>query len=162
MSEKGLGSPTAAYLSRKLSLSNYVAPSASTSSMVTPPTTPPGTIRVRSASLPTDAGMSADGPKEEGGRSKVQEGEGEEKVREGVPRFSEMFDLTELHMVQTQTQTRARQDRPTRSRPPRTQCAAVFLLSVLPSSARCSLKTRTASSSWEQEQVVHPLRSRYP
>ena len=31
MSEKGLGTPTAAYLSRKLSLSNYVAPSASAS-----------------------------------------------------------------------------------------------------------------------------------
>ena len=64
MSEKGLGSPTAAYLSRKLSLSNYVAPTASTS-MVTPPTTPPGTVRMRSASLPADAGMNADEPKEE-------------------------------------------------------------------------------------------------
>ncbi len=67
MSEKGLGSPTAAYLSRKLSFSNYVAPSAqaSSSSMVTPPTTPPGTVRIRSASLPGDAGLSADEPKEE-------------------------------------------------------------------------------------------------
>ena len=65
MSEKGLGTPTAAYLSRKLSLSNYVAPSASaSSSMVTPPTTPPGTVRMRSASLPADAGLSADEPKE--------------------------------------------------------------------------------------------------
>ena len=66
MSEKGLGTPTAAYLSRKLSLSNYVAPSAqaSSSSMVTPPTTPPGTGRLRSASLPTEAGLSADEPKE--------------------------------------------------------------------------------------------------
>ena len=68
MSEKGLGSPTAAYLSRKLSFSNYVAPSAqpssSSSSMVTPPTTPPGTIRIRSASLPVEAGLNADEPKE--------------------------------------------------------------------------------------------------
>ncbi|TBU38906.1 hypothetical protein BD309DRAFT_902684 [Dichomitus squalens] len=66
MSEKGLGTPTAAYLSRKLNLSNYVAPSAqaSTSSMVTPPTTPPGTGRLRSASLPAEAGLSADEPKE--------------------------------------------------------------------------------------------------
>ncbi|KAI0756242.1 hypothetical protein C8Q80DRAFT_1264325 [Daedaleopsis nitida] len=62
MSEKGLGTPTAIYLSKKLSLSNYVAPSAQTSSMVTPPTTPPGTVRMRSASLPTDAGLNADGP----------------------------------------------------------------------------------------------------
>ncbi|PIL31271.1 hypothetical protein GSI_05969 [Ganoderma sinense ZZ0214-1] len=67
MSEKGLGSSTAAYLSRKLSFSNYVAPSAqaSSSSMVTPPTTPPGTIRIRTASLPVDAGLNADAPKEE-------------------------------------------------------------------------------------------------
>ncbi|KAM5539942.1 hypothetical protein V8D89_006445 [Ganoderma adspersum] len=68
MSEKGLGSPTAAYLSRKLSFSNYVAPSAQASSsslsMVTPPTTPPGTIRIRTASLPVDAGLNADEPKE--------------------------------------------------------------------------------------------------
>ncbi|KAI0652607.1 hypothetical protein C8Q79DRAFT_997602 [Trametes meyenii] len=62
MSERGLGSPTAAYLSKKLSLSNYVAPS--TSAMVTPPTTPPGTVRVRSASLPTEAGLSADESKD--------------------------------------------------------------------------------------------------
>ncbi|EIW63916.1 uncharacterized protein TRAVEDRAFT_61761 [Trametes versicolor FP-101664 SS1] len=62
MSEHGLGSPTAAYLSKKLSLSNYVAPSTS-SAMVTPPITPPGTVRMRSASLPTEAGMSADEPK---------------------------------------------------------------------------------------------------
>ncbi|KAI1790957.1 hypothetical protein LXA43DRAFT_457255 [Ganoderma leucocontextum] len=67
MSERGLGSPTAAYLSKKLSFSNYVAPSAqaSSSSIVTPPTTPPGTVRLRSASLPVDAGLSADEPKEE-------------------------------------------------------------------------------------------------
>ncbi|KAI0778891.1 hypothetical protein BD413DRAFT_609439 [Trametes elegans] len=39
MTERGLGSPTAAYLSKKLSLTNYVAPTAS--SIVTPPTTPP-------------------------------------------------------------------------------------------------------------------------
>ncbi|KAI0370461.1 hypothetical protein BV20DRAFT_979604 [Pilatotrama ljubarskyi] len=59
MSERGLGTPTAAYLSRKLSLSNYVAPSTS-SAMVTPPTTPPGTVRARSASLPAEVGMAAD------------------------------------------------------------------------------------------------------
>ena len=63
MTKRGLGSPTAAYLAKKLSLSNYVAPSAS--SMVTPPTTPPGTVRMRSASLPTDAGLNADEPKEQ-------------------------------------------------------------------------------------------------
>ncbi|KAI0800511.1 hypothetical protein C8Q74DRAFT_1191747 [Fomes fomentarius] len=61
MSEKGLGIPTAAYLSKKLSLSNYVAPSAQ---VATPPITPPGTVRMRSASLPTDAGLSADEPKQ--------------------------------------------------------------------------------------------------
>ena len=74
MSEKGLGSPTAAYLARKLSLSNYVAPAATpaTPSMVTPPTTPPGTVRVRSASLPTDAGMNADEAKDGEGKENVE------------------------------------------------------------------------------------------
>ncbi|OSD00901.1 carbohydrate-binding module family 21 protein [Trametes coccinea BRFM310] len=62
LSERGLGSPTAAYLSKKLSFSNYVAPSAN--AMVTPPTTPPGTVRARSASLPAEVGLSADEPKE--------------------------------------------------------------------------------------------------
>ncbi|KAI8981346.1 hypothetical protein BD414DRAFT_387468, partial [Trametes punicea] len=52
MSERGLGSPTAAYLSKKLSFSNYVAPFAP--AIVTPPTTPPGTVRQRSTSLPAD------------------------------------------------------------------------------------------------------------
>ncbi|KAI0829006.1 hypothetical protein BC628DRAFT_1315760 [Trametes gibbosa] len=61
MSERGLGSPTAAFLSKKLVLSNYVAPSSS-SAMVTPPTTPPGTVRMRSASLPTDLGLTTDEP----------------------------------------------------------------------------------------------------
>lgn len=61
MSDKGLGIPTAAYLSKKLSLSNYVAPSAQ---VATPPITPPGTVRMRSASLPTDAGLNADEPKQ--------------------------------------------------------------------------------------------------
>ncbi|RPD64597.1 hypothetical protein L227DRAFT_261642 [Lentinus tigrinus ALCF2SS1-6] len=63
MTKRSLGSPTAAYLAKKLSLSNYVAPSAP--SMVTPPTTPPGTVRMRSASLPADAGLNADEPKEQ-------------------------------------------------------------------------------------------------
>ncbi|CDO74423.1 Carbohydrate-Binding Module Family 21 protein [Trametes cinnabarina] len=62
MSEHGLGTPTAAYLSKKLSFSNYVAPS--TSAIATPPTTPPGTVRARSASLPAEVGMSADQPKD--------------------------------------------------------------------------------------------------
>ncbi|KAI0640169.1 hypothetical protein C8Q77DRAFT_1045344 [Trametes polyzona] len=71
MSERGLGSPTAAYLSKKLSLSNYVAPS-TPSAMVTPPTTPPGTVRMRSASLPTEAGMSADKPKDKPSEEQAQ------------------------------------------------------------------------------------------
>ncbi|OBZ68387.1 hypothetical protein A0H81_11507 [Grifola frondosa] len=58
-----LASPTAAYLSRRLSLSNYVSPTSATTAstpsmssvcMVTPPTTPPGSGRPRSASLPAE------------------------------------------------------------------------------------------------------------
>ncbi|KAH9854316.1 hypothetical protein C2E23DRAFT_875289 [Lenzites betulinus] len=64
MSEHGLGSPTAAYLSKKLVFSNYVAPSSS-SPMMTPPTTPPGTVRMRSASLPTDFALTPDENKED-------------------------------------------------------------------------------------------------
>ncbi|KAH9932136.1 uncharacterized protein BXZ73DRAFT_90052 [Epithele typhae] len=73
MSEKGLGAPTAAYLARKLSFSNYVSPASAGTSMVTPPTTPPGTVRMRSASLPMEVGISADGPKEEEPKEKKEE-----------------------------------------------------------------------------------------
>ena len=56
MFEKGLGTPTAAYLSEKLN--NYIAPLAcSSSSMMTPPTMPPGTVwRHAPSSPPTTAG----------------------------------------------------------------------------------------------------------
>ncbi|TFK89886.1 carbohydrate-binding module family 21 protein [Polyporus arcularius HHB13444] len=64
VTRRSLASPTAAYLSKKLSLSNYVAPTAS-SSMVTPPASPPDTIRIRSSSLPTEAGHNADDSKEQ-------------------------------------------------------------------------------------------------
>ncbi|KAI0354710.1 hypothetical protein OH77DRAFT_1425817 [Trametes cingulata] len=83
MSERGLGTPTAAYLSRKLSLSNYVAPSMS-SAMVTPPTTPPGTVRARSASLPSEAGMNADEPKDKPSPSEEEPKENDESSSSGT------------------------------------------------------------------------------
>ncbi len=69
VTRRSLASPTAAYLSKKLSLSNYVAPTAS-SSMVTPPASPPDTIRIRSSSLPTEAGHNADDSKEQSHNAK--------------------------------------------------------------------------------------------
>ncbi|CCM02744.1 uncharacterized protein FIBRA_04852 [Fibroporia radiculosa] len=56
-------SPAQAFISKRLSLSNYVAPGmVNSSSMMTPPTTPPngGSGRSRSSSLPGGAGMSSD------------------------------------------------------------------------------------------------------
>ncbi|TFY64880.1 hypothetical protein EVJ58_g2347 [Rhodofomes roseus] len=72
--EKGKESPTSpvqGYIARKLSLSNYVAPG--TVSMVTPPITPPGSGRMRSASLPTDAGTHADVPEQAPGEKDEEE-----------------------------------------------------------------------------------------
>ncbi|KAH9897637.1 hypothetical protein C8Q73DRAFT_641564 [Cubamyces lactineus] len=92
MSEHGLGTPTAAYLSKKLSFSNYVAPSVS--AMVTPPTTPPGTVRARSASLPAEIGLSADEPEKPAAESKQDEeaGSGAKPIpthRSSLPDFTD-------------------------------------------------------------------------
>jgi len=68
-------SPAQAFISKRLSLSNYVAPGSTGANvnMVTPPMTPPNGGRTRSASLPTGAGMNADMPAEsEDGDADVQ------------------------------------------------------------------------------------------
>lgn len=67
-------SPAQAFINKRLSLSNYVAPGAGpavSGSIVTPPMTPPngGHGRARSSSLPGDAGLNADTPEKAGGEA---------------------------------------------------------------------------------------------
>ncbi|KZT73403.1 carbohydrate-binding module family 21 protein [Daedalea quercina L-15889] len=83
--EQGKDSPTSPvqeFIARRLSLSNYVAPG--TASMVTPPMTPPGSVRARSASLPVDAGMHADVPGSSAGEEDKQDGEGVDEANVDV------------------------------------------------------------------------------
>jgi len=88
--DKDKGSPTSpvqGLVARKLSLSNYVAPG--TASMVTPPMTPPESGRMRSASLPADAGMHADVPEPSQGEEKEEhEGEAQEQTPLPKPSFA--------------------------------------------------------------------------
>lgn len=83
--EERKDSPVQGFIARKLSLSNYVAPSVT--SMMTPPTTPPG--RARSASLPGDAGMHSDNQGSESTHDEDEKKDEQEAKDEGEQRTSQ-------------------------------------------------------------------------